>query len=253
MVAQFVALASERLVGVASARSPLAPTTGGCAVALLCLGADRLDRVPPAYVPRRQLGGAEAEHCGAGEDAGHHLPGQVRVAVSAMARLNGTSGAAAIASPRSTDQVLAVQPARGHPAGGAGGSGQVAVARGDASTTVHSYMRTGCMILAPVVVWQLGVGPAPVGVPAGWAGSALAEFSELVVVGVDDPPVGAAGFLAALLHCAGQGTLRPQPPRCIKWPRPTRRTRRPTAGSPAPQRPARNGRVERSVRKHARR
>jgi len=67
-------------------------------------------------------------------------------------------------------------------------------------------------------------------------------------------PLEAAGYPGWRCCIAlAQGTLRPQPPRCIKWPRPTRRTRRPTAGSPAPQRPARNGPVDRSVRKHARR
>jgi hypothetical protein len=40
-----------------------------------------------------------------------------------------------------------------------------------------------------------------------------------------------------------QGTLKPRPPRCISWPRPARRTRRPAAGSPAPQRQAHNGRM----------
>ena len=42
-------------------------------------------------------------------------------------------------------------------------------------------------------------------------------------------------------------------PRRIRWLGPTRRTPRSTAGSPAPQQPARNGRVERSGRRHARR
>ena len=46
--------------------------------------------------------------------------------------------------------------------------------------------------------------PASAGVPAGWAGSVLAEFGELVGVGVDDPAVGAAGFLAGVDQTAAE-------------------------------------------------
>jgi hypothetical protein len=54
------------------------------------------------------------------------------------------------------------------------------------------------MISAPVVGWWCCVGPASAGVPARRAGSALAELGELVAVGVDDPPVRVAGFLAGV-------------------------------------------------------
>jgi hypothetical protein len=56
----------------------LGPDNGGHAAAWQFLGADHFDRVPPQGVPRGQLAGAQAGHHGAGEDAGKHLPGQVR-------------------------------------------------------------------------------------------------------------------------------------------------------------------------------
>src|SRR6266487_5953375 len=45
---------------------------------------------------------------------------------------------------------------------------------------------------------------------------------------------------SAVALCRPLRMLRPRPLRGIRWPRPTRRTRRSTAGSPAPQRPARS-------------
>jgi DDE_Tnp_1-associated/Transposase DDE domain len=50
-----------------------------------------------------------------------------------------------------------------------------------------------------------------------------------------------------------RGMLKRRPRSRIRSPRPAHRTRRPAAGSPAPQRPARNGRAERSAPTHARR
>ena len=54
------------------------------------------------------------------------------------------------------------------------------------------------MRLVSVQSGRLEVGPAPAGVPARRAGSALVELGELVGVGVDDPPVGTAALLAGV-------------------------------------------------------
>jgi transposase len=51
---------------------------------------------------------------------------------------------------------------------------------------------------------------------------------------------------------ASQCILKPRRGCEFRSPRPARRTRRPTAGSPTPQRPARNGLAERSGRRHGR-
>jgi hypothetical protein len=54
------------------------------------------------------------------------------------------------------------------------------------------------MIFGSMMVRRGGVGPASAGAPARWAGPALAELDELVAVGVRDPTVRAAGFLAGV-------------------------------------------------------
>src|SRR6266496_2898572 len=85
-----------------------------------------------------------------------------------------------------------------HPACRPGPGRRAALDGGDLSTTVHSYVRTGCMIFGSIVVGRLGVGPASAGVPARWAGPALAELGEFTAVGVEDPAVRVAGFLAGV-------------------------------------------------------
>jgi len=57
-------------------------------------------------------------------------------------------------------------------------------------------MGTGGMSLVSVEGEWLGAGPAASGVPAGRAGSALAELGEFVLVGVEDPATGRGGLLA---------------------------------------------------------
>jgi DDE superfamily endonuclease len=91
-------------------------------------------RVRPAGITPRRQGAAHARGRRRGATSG--------LAVGRMARQRGRAG-----------QVLAVEPARDDPDGGAGAAGQVALAGGDVSTTVHSYMRTGWVISAPVVGW----------------------------------------------------------------------------------------------------
>src|SRR6266511_2868477 len=54
------------------------------------------------------------------------------------------------------------------------------------------------MIFGSMMVRRGRVGPASAGVPARWASPALAELDELVGVGVQDPTVRAAGFLAGV-------------------------------------------------------
>jgi hypothetical protein len=78
------------------------------------------------------------------------------------------------------------------------------------------------------------------------AARAAAASSDQVLVATLERMLGRRCCIAPV-----RGTPKPRPPRCIRWPRPARRTPRPAAGSLAPRQPARSGRAGGSGRTHA--